>query len=54
MQHFKNKQNDAANKVYEETFKKFKNPKRAQLFAQQIQRLRSQYNPAKSLKPGTP
>jgi hypothetical protein len=51
VEHFKNKQNDAANKVYEETFKKFKNPKRAQLFAQQIQRLRSQYNPAQS-KPG--
>jgi hypothetical protein len=53
VEHFKNKQNDAANKVYEETFKKFKNPKRAQLFAQQIQRLRSQYNPAKSPQPGT-
>ena len=51
--HFKNKRNDSANRVYEQTFPQFKNPKRAQLFAQQIQRLRSQYNPAKSPQPGT-
>jgi hypothetical protein len=51
--HFKNKRNDSANRVYEQAFPQFKNPKRAQLFAQQIQRLRSQYNPAKSPQPGT-
>jgi hypothetical protein len=50
--HFKNKRNDSANRVYEQAFPQFKNPQRAQLFAQQIQRLRSQYNPAQS-KPGT-
>jgi len=51
--HFKNKRNDSANRVYEQAFPQFKNPQRAQLFAQQIQRLRSQYNPAQSPKPGS-
>ncbi len=48
---FKNK-NGNVDSVYSDAISKFKNPKRKELFVNQIQRLRSQYFPAQSLKPG--
>jgi hypothetical protein len=48
---FKNK-NGNVDSIYSDAISKFKNPKRQQLFVQQIQRLRSQYFPGQSLKPG--
>jgi len=48
---FKNK-NGNVDSVYNDAVSKFKNPKRKELFVNQIQRLRSQYFPAQSLKPG--
>ena len=49
---FKNKNGNVDN-VYNDAISKIKNPKRQQLFVQQIQRLRSQYFPGQSLKPGS-
>ena len=48
---FKNK-NGNVDSIYSDAISKFKNPKRKELFVNQIQRLRSQYFPAQSLKPG--
>lgn len=51
IENFKNK-NGNIDSVYNDAISKFKNPTRKQLFVNQIQRLRSQYFPAQSLKPG--
>ena len=52
IENFKNK-NGNIDSVYSDAITKIKNPKRQQLFMNQIQRLRSQYFPAQSLKPGS-
>ena len=50
---FKNK-NGNVDSIYNDAISKFKNPKRKELFVNQIQRLRSQYFPAQSTQKGYP